>query len=304
MSTGKRLLRRAAALLCPLVLTGCAASQPERLTNERFLSLDGIAALTISYDEESLVFFESDSDRLILREYMTADDSRYHARVTEGEDGIQIREGGKPLFKGDFSRRVEVGLPPTYHGRLTVTTTDGPIDLTNVALDLSELRVDSTSGEIRLADATATAMALSSTRGTMTLERIAADDIHIETTDGNVYCDGLSGSVTYATTHGSADFRSAVGCGSYTASNSGDLYVAYIQVSGDLSLFNKNGDIHLTLPKSLSFRLTARTKNGTIQTDFPQLLAEDDAGVSGVVGENPAANVTVETRNGAIRLAQ
>ena len=290
----------AVALL--LALSGCSGSDKLQLANEIRFSLDGISDVTISYDEELVTFFPADGDELVIREYMTKDKGSYHADVSQSSDSIHVSEGGKPLFHGDFSRYIEVYLPASYGESLTVTTTDGDIDLSDVDLRLASLRVDSTEGTVTVKRAAASKLHLSSTSGTLKLGSITAEDIRLETTSGKVSCDSLEGRVTYTSTSGSADIKGAKGSGSFKAENSGELNVVYTEVTGDLYLFNKNDSVCLTVPAGLDFDFEAVTKNGSVKTSFQESLVVSGDTVRAAVGSDPSAAIKVETKNGNIEV--
>lgn len=304
MKIKKQFMCCAAAVTFLLALSGCSRSENPQMVNELHFSLEGISDVAISYDEEQITFFASDSDQLIIKEYMTENKSSYYAKVKEKNKRIQISEGGKPLFKDGFLRYVEVYLPAAYMENLTITTTDGDIDLADMDLELSTLRIDSTCGTVDINRAVASDIYLSSTSGTMKLGSITADAIRLETTSGNVICEELIGSVTYTSTSGSADIKSAIGSGSYKANNSGKLQVVYTEVNGDLSFFNKNDNISLILPESLEFEFEATTKNGSISTTFQECITVDGRVTRGTVGSNPTVTIKAETKNGDIEVTQ
>ena len=294
----------AAALLLTLALAGCSQVNTPQLANQLTFSLDGISEVTISYDEEEVTFFEGEGNDLVVKEYMTSDKKSYHAKVNEQSGSIKVSEGGKPIFKDNFSRYIEVYLPGSYQNELTVTTTNGNIDFSKVDLNLSALRVDSTSGAVQVGNATAKELHLSSTSGTLNLGNLEAETIRLETTSGNVSCEKLNGTVTYTSTSGNAEFLNAVGSGSYRADNSGKLQVTYTNVTGDLSLFNKNDSVDLILPSDLEFDFQATTKNGSISTSFQESIAINGDTTSGTVGAHPTVTVKVETKNGNIEVSQ
>jgi lia operon protein LiaG len=293
-----------ALILSLFTFAGCSNSKSSEMANELRFSLDEISSLTISYDEEKITFFESNDDDLLIKEYMTENKSSYYAKVTEDKESIHISEGGKPFFKDGFTRYIEVYLPESYQENLTVTSTNGDIDFSGMNLDLSTLRVDNSSGNVTLDNAAATDIHLSSTSGTLDLGNIEADQIRLETTSGSVICTGLNGNVTYTSTSGNADIKSAIGSGSYKANNSGSLNVVYTKVNGDLSFFNKNDSITLTLPENLEFEFQGTTKNGSISTTFQKDVTVNGRTTSGVVGDNPTVTVKVETKNGDIKVTQ
>lgn len=291
-------------ILLLLFFMGCSGSKKPELTNELHFSLTEISDVTISYDEESVSCYEADGDELIIKEYMTKDSGRFHANVKQKENRIHISEGGKPFFKMGFSRYIEVYLPASYTDTLTITTTDGTIDLSNIELKLSELHIETTTGTIKLNKAKAFNLSLTTTSGTMDLGNITAETITLDSTRGNISCDELAGNVTYTSTSGNADIISATGSGSYNANNSGRLNVVYTKVTGDLSLFNKNDDINLTLPADLEFEFEATTKNGSVSASFQKNFSSDGRTVHGTVGTNPSVTVKTETNNGNIEVLQ
>jgi hypothetical protein len=300
----KTIILGAVFILCLFAFVGCSNSKSSQMANELRFSLKEISSLKISYDEEKITFFESASNDLIIKEYMTEDKSSYYAKVTERNEGIHISEGSKPFFNDGFSRYIEVYLPESYHGDLIVTSTNGDIDFSGMNLDLSMLRVDNASGNVTLANALASDIHLSSTSGILDLGYIKAKQIRLETTSGSVICTELNGNVTYTSTKGNADIKSAIGSGSYKANNSGSLNVVYTEVNSDLSFFNKNDSITLTLPENLEFEFEATTKNGSVSTTFQQDVNVNGRTTRGVVGDNPTVTVKVETNNGDIKVTQ
>lgn len=134
-------------------------------------------------------------------------------------------------------RRVEVYLPGSYKEALTVTTIDGDIDMASAALQLSELRIDTTAGRVSLGNAAASSIYLSTTRGALDLGTVEADNISLAPTSGDVTCGALSGHVEYTTTSGNVSIKSAI----------------------------TSETISLALPDELSFVFEAVTKNGNVE---------------------------------------
>lgn len=304
MTLKNRITYVMAAALCLVSLAGCGSKKSSQIANELHFPMDGISELTISYDEEELTFFESDNDELVVLEYMTKNKSSYYAKVDQNDNSIKISEGGKPFFKSGFSRYIEVYLPSSYFGNLTVTTSNGNIDMSDIELNLSTLRIDSTDGTVRLKRAQAQTIHLSSTSGTLNIGNLKADQIRLETTKGDTVCEGLDGKVTYTSTGGNAEIKSAVGGGSYKANNSGTLAVTYSEVTDDLYLFNKNDNVNLVLPETLEFEFKATTKNGSVSTNFQECITVDGHTTKGTVGNQPTVTVEVETKNGNIEVVQ
>lgn len=283
-----------------LFLMGCSGSQSMQLANELAFSSDEISDLTISYDEEDITFFRGNSDEIIIREYMTRDKKSYHAKVTWQGSSLHISEGGKPLLKEDFSRYIEVYLPLSYGNSLTVTTTDGAIDLSEIDLRLSSLRIDSTSGTVKLRDTVTEDVYLSTTRGVLDLGDICSDEIRLATTSGTITCAGLNGHISCTSTSGDVELTAVTGSGDFRNDNSGKLEVTFTEINGDVSLYNKNDNVSLTLPAELEFYFHGTNKNGSISTSFQEFVTLEGQEAKGTVGDNPAVTITVENKNGDI----
>ncbi len=308
-------------LIAITMLSACSSAV--QLVNEITVSLDHITELQISYDEENITFFPGNGTDLVVKEYMSANKKGYHANMKKQDGKIKISEGGKPLMKDKFQRYIEVYLPPAYQQCLIVTSTSGKLDISRLDLNLSAFSVDNTSGEVQLASLAAdTALLKTSsgsvtcnaytgrqftaktTSGTFNLGQIKAPDIKLESTSGSMHCGVLNGAVSYTTTSGDLNVAAAIGSGQYMANNSGALRVVYQEVTGNLSLFNKNGDIDLTIPANLSLRFAAKSKNGAIHTSFDHLLKKSEKEVAGTMGNAPSVTVELETKDGNIQVSQ
>jgi hypothetical protein len=73
---------------------------------------------------------------------------------------------------------------------------------------------------------------------------------------------------------------------------------------GNVQIDNRNGDIHLSVPDKAGFRLDARTRDGEIQSDFPELKidnGEREAKATGTVG-NGASHIVLNNEHDAIAI--
>lgn len=289
-------------LLAAVCLTGCMGGRTGETVHELRFPLDAVEELWISYDEEDVTVRQTDGTELVIRERMTGGGPRFGAKTEQRDGCIRIQEGSKPLLRGGFSRSVEVELPADYGGRLTITTTDGAIELAENDFRLVSLFVDSTAGQVRIAAAEAEQITVSSTRGALELGVLRAAELRLETTSGSIRCGLLEGHTVCTTTSGDVLIRSAKGAGEYRNDNDGTLCVTCTEVQGSLSFFNKNGDIRLTLPEELSFTFSGTTKNGAVRTFFSEGETAQAKSVSGQVGGAPSASIAAETKNGDIEV--
>lgn len=251
----KSILTSVISLLTLMAAAGCSEPVNNESANELVFTLDSISEIAITYDDEDITFYENENDNLIIKEYMSKNKKSYQAKVKEKDNYIHISEGGKPVIKGNFYRYIEVYLPKSYSSTLTVGTTDGKIDLSNIDINLEMLNVSTTSGFIQITTA-------------------AAPYINLTSTSGTIECDRLEGNVTYTGTSSSINVRSAYGQGKYTASNSGEMNILYSKIDGNISLYNKNDDINLTIPSDIKFDIQAKSKNGAISAPQSDTASE------------------------------
>jgi Putative adhesin/Domain of unknown function (DUF5668) len=73
---------------------------------------------------------------------------------------------------------------------------------------------------------------------------------------------------------------------------------------GSIQIDNRSGDIQLGLPEKAGFRVDARTRDGEIQSDFPELKVENgdrEATATGTLG-NGAAHIVLNNEHAAIEI--
>lgn len=74
--------------------------------------------------------------------------------------------------------------------------------------------------------------------------------------------------------------------------------------AGNTQIQNRRADIHVTLPEKGGFQVDARTRNGEIQSDFPELKVEtahDDSTATGAIGAG-GARLVISNEHGNIEI--
>jgi hypothetical protein len=159
---------------------------------------------------------------------------------------------------------------------------DGRVDEVSVADVKGAVQLDGEFQEsVKLARITKT-VTFKSSRTDMEFSRIEGDldldsdelhaeqitgPLHLTTRSKNIRLDEVSGDVRLQ------DDNGAIEVGMHTL--------------GNVQIDSRNGDIQLSLPDKSGFRLDARTRDGEIQSDFPELKVNNDeheAKASGSVG--------------------
>src|SRR6202166_129694 len=73
---------------------------------------------------------------------------------------------------------------------------------------------------------------------------------------------------------------------------------------GKWQMYSRNGDVQLSLPDKASFRLDAQTRDGEIQSEFPELKVNNDehqAKASGSVG-NASSHIVLNNEHDGIEI--
>jgi DUF4097 and DUF4098 domain-containing protein YvlB len=108
--------------------------------------------------------------------------------------------------------------------------------------------------------------------------------LHLTTREKNIKLDDVSGDVRLQDDNGAVE----VG----------------MRTPGNIQIDNRNGDIQLSLPDKSGFRLDAHTRDGEIQSEFPELKVNNDeheAKASGSVG-NAASHIVLNNEHDGIEI--
>ena len=142
---------------------------------------------------------------------------------------------------------------------------------------------------------------LTSKNGSLKVEKVLGA-ITAVTENGTIKALGIPGPITAKTKNGSLrlsglihPFQARTKNGSVKITLSGAAKLAGSSVAE-----SRNGSIHIWAPKSLSATITAKTKNGSIKSDF-DLAKKSRTNAAGKVGAG-LGSISLETRNGSIRI--
>jgi DUF4097 and DUF4098 domain-containing protein YvlB len=127
----------------------------------------------------------------------------------------------------------------------------------------------------------------------------------IDSVNGDIVIDDVSGDIETSTVNGSAQVRGAADNLKVSTLNGGmDVELASLKGSQFVSLDSVNGAIEVTLPANADAQVSAETLNGGIHTEFPRLVVKKEFPVSkhlkGTLGSG-SATVKANSVNGSIR---
>ncbi|MCL2266930.1 MAG: DUF4097 domain-containing protein, partial [Treponema sp.] len=100
------------------------------LVNEREIETDNINDIKIIYASEKVSIYTGTSEKLVIKEYMSENNSRYYANINITGNTLTVEKGESPIrLFNNFNRRVEVYLPVSYRNAVNIKTSSGSIDI-------------------------------------------------------------------------------------------------------------------------------------------------------------------------------
>jgi DUF4097 and DUF4098 domain-containing protein YvlB len=232
------------------------------LVNTRVINLNGVDNLSIGYGNDYVILWESESDELILKEYMTRDESRYYADISQSPGAVSIKRGKRPWPYWSWKARAEIYLPRSFHGNLRLTNSSGYLVGKTDILDCKSIDISVSSGSVSL-------MRLSSE----TLSaRVASGELEILGASGNSLISVSSGRLEIGELQGGehrikvSSGRTRIGAiqGSNTIEvSSGNIDITRIE--GDSSIEIRSGSIEIADLSGTTHRLKASSGNTAIE---------------------------------------
>ena len=294
------------SMLFVIVPAFCFGNLP--LVNTQEIVLDNITDVKIIYSSEQVSLFMGTTDRLIIKEYMSEDNSIYFAKIARSGNTVTIEHGRWPFrpFFNSFNRRLEVYLPLSFSNTISLRTSSGKIESSD-NLFSSNLDLVCSSGSIKLNTVTSGTVKIKTSSGDITIASVNSD-ISVESSSGRINIDQITGVITAASSsgrihcekiQGSANLNTNSGnillgriegdvsvkassgridleyvTGSVNAeTNSGNIGLTAGEPSGDISLSTSSGRISLYVPQSLNFDFSSRTSSGRLTAPFSNQLS-------------------------------
>jgi DUF4097 and DUF4098 domain-containing protein YvlB len=319
----------------------CGGLSEEDLVNVQEIGLEHITSIEILYRWEEIVIRQNNSDELILKEYMSKNDPRYYANISNTGDKLTIERGRRPigLFINTFNVRAEISVPKSYTDPITIKTTSGGIEVADEFI-CRKINIESSSGGIRVNSIMAETINLKTSSGSINVSNVEGN-ISAETSSGHIKFDQIIGSLTANASNGSINSELVSGnvnihtrSGGINLGNiggnvsaeassgnikidlaneniiaetkSGSIRCSIGENMENISLASSSGDITLKIPRNISSNFSSRTSSGRLSTPFSEKLfspVSDRKSVQGIIGnDNPAKNINIKTNSGSIRV--
>jgi hypothetical protein len=232
-----------------------------------------------------------------------------HIISRKGEVSVSGRDGD-----------VEIN---NQHGEVSVEEVTGNVKL---ALEKSSAKVEQITGDVRITGRLnevsvtdvkgaaqlegefqesvklariAKAVAFKSSRTDLEFSRIDgsldldSDDLHADQITGPVHLTTRSKQIRLSDVSGDVRLQN----------NNGGIEVS-MRSLGNVQIDSRNGEVQLSLPDKASFRVDARTRDGEIQSDFPELKINNEgreATASGSVG-NATSHIVINNEHDGIEI--
>lgn len=305
------------------------------MVNIQVFDVKGFHTIEVSYAIDNITIYESDSDDLILKEYLKQNDDEYTAWTRQTNGMLHIKSGKRFWWFGNASQ-IEIYIPKSYNGILKVNNISGQIK-SEMDFVIDQLLITNVSGAITMQSAIAHAIELKTASGKIMANdldgRIAVNSITGRISLGNIYGEireivNMSGMIEInqvraplaiikntagriSVNHANGklhitSFSGAVNVSELEGSaevntTTGSINLNFTSVTNDILLKSLSGQISLVVPADFSFQLAANTSNGTIRTYLNTEQGRHKS-LNLQIGEQPVARVEISTKTGNVEI--
>jgi len=302
-----------------------AGGRPE-LVNAQEVALDQIYAITIRYRSDDIILLRHDSDTLVIREYMSTNNSDLFAVITRSGNELVVTGGHRPVTFGAFRTRIEISIPASNRS-IAISSSSGDI-VASGEHSASAFHIESSSGRVVANSVTADSVSIGSASGRITANSLTASRVNIESSSGRIAVGSItaerttiessSGGIALGIINGDVSVRSASGnieldmAGGAVdiSSSSGRVRGTLAGTAGDVSIVTTSGGVTLNLPQSLPFNFSSRSSSGSLHTPFDERLFRpltDRHSAQGVIRNGASEDdiqrsIDIRTGSGSIRV--
>ncbi|WP_057879061.1 DUF4097 family beta strand repeat-containing protein [Levilactobacillus paucivorans] len=301
-----------------------------KLVNTQTFAVTDLANVAIDYRDAAVKLGAASGENIVVNEYMSRDNDRFHLRATRVGDTLTIQQGERPRL-WPVHIRVEILLPTTLTGRVTVEAGNGSLEMSDFQsaiflaahatngrvrifhTGVERLDLTATNGAIKIDDLKSTITKIRADNGAVTLGRLTGKgsvdtvngairvtdqigDLHLNSRNGGVRVDGVDGQLTCIARNGGVRVKGLTGDGDIRAKNGR----VSAEVTGNIKV-QSHGNVSLEVPAGQSYQFDLRNEDGTVRAPRDAHFTLDDRHHKiGTVGENPAVTVIVDSRQGSV----
>lgn len=267
----------------------------EYIRKEEKITIDGISKMDLNFASSDLnIYFTDDQEiRIIQYSYEKLRDDELFVAKKSGKE-LEISERRKKHFYFFYFNRVafDVYLPKQYEGDLSVKSVSGDIK-TEENLRFNSLKLETTSGDIRMNTLKAKEIKIESVSGDIRIEDVQSDHITLKSVSGNISLESAKNSVEAKSTSGDIAITKIEG-NIILETISGKITSEQFKITGDSKVKTTSGDVTLVLEESSNCQMQTKTVSGNVALPKGR----------NVIGEEPYAILDVKTVSGNIQFTK
>ena len=259
--------------------------------------------LSISYSSDNVNIYESDSDKLVVKEYLRDSSDRAKATASQNGDKISIVSGWrKPvIFSFWFTdeEHVDVYLPKERIMKLTTEIKSGNIDAA-IPIEVPELNLSVSSGNMDLDVVTGENVSLQAKSGNIDVNVLTGTQTDIDISSGNVKVNELVATNTSCQAKsGNIELELFTSEESNLEVTSGNIKID--SLTGNTKVISSSGEIKI---QKMTGNIVGEVKSGNIRVDSICGAADLRASSGNVDIEfsEIKGNINAETKSGNVKI--
>ncbi|MDF9838581.1 MULTISPECIES: DUF4097 family beta strand repeat-containing protein [unclassified Breznakia] len=289
------------------------------LINTQSASIEGVKNISIDAYSSEVIFIQGKGEEIEIKEYASNAKKDTFVEVDKNGDELHI-EVDESAFRsfmvfGSNQRYFEVYLPDSYKGELNIDSDSGDVT-SRMNLELSNCKIDTSSGYIDVKNVKASNITFSTSSGDVDAKTLAgkidintsSGYISIENSIGDMNLDTSSGDVDLIKTEGNLDINTTSG---YVSIDSGKGDKRIKTNSGDVDVNNSEGILDINTSSGYVEAIDIvgaaiiTTSSGDIDVDFVEVTGDISLkATSGYIvcrcPENTAFSFKADTNSGDI----
>ena len=239
------------------------------LVKEETISAENLSSISANSHQLDIKIHFTDSDEITIRQYDIDSNNTFHLSAENGRLSINVASYTRLLiFNFSLNPRLEIYLPRSYSGAVSLSTTSGAISGAAHA-DWGETVIQTSSGSIKLEDGiSCTSLSAESFSGSIKIGAIySSGDASAKTSSGSLRLEDI----TAAQTISLSSFSGSVSTGDiscqnlHISTNSGALRIERMDVSDFISIKTSSGSQKIGNISTAVFAISATS--GSIKYD-------------------------------------
>ncbi len=236
-----------------------------------------IETLQLKYYFEEILILPSPNNNIILKQYLSCNDSKYLDTVSKDGNAITITQGQRPS-NVTYQSKLKLYIPDHYNGTVELDVDEGSIAIRG-PLAVKTMMLNLAEGKIQADKVT------------------VINSLTAHAPDGVVYLTDCTGNIGVEVGSGSVIINSCNIGGSIKANDYTAMNIGLSGIYSNLRISNKEGTVRLGLPGNDSFRINAflTDKDGVLRNNFSDTFTNDGMSINGTWGSNPKKNIIVSS---------